>query len=287
MLALSALFLLLAPLTQEEPVTEAAEQVPEMPSLAWQANQRAAMGDHAEVDLGETYVFLDGGETRRLMELYGNFPSNKEVGLVAGAENPFGWFIVFEFDQVGFVKDDDKEDLDAQAMLESYREGSAASNKKREDLGMAPLNLVGWKVQPNYDATSHNLEWCLEFESQGSPVLNHNIRLLGRKGTMNAVLVCQPEEFDSALAETREVLKRFSFKEGHRYGDFVSGDKVAEYGLTALVAGGAVAVAAKSGLLGKLIKPLILGLAVVGAFFKNLIAKIFGGKRKDSDERFS
>jgi len=286
MLVLFSFLFLFAPLAQEEPATDASEQVPEMPGFAWQASQRAAMGPHAEVDLGEAYVFLDGDETRRLMELYGNFPSDKEVGLVAGAENPFGWFIVFEFDAVGYVKDDDKEDLDAEAMLKSYREGSAASNKRREELGMAPLNLVGWKVQPNYDAASHNLEWCLEFESEGAPVLNHNIRLLGRKGTMNAVLVCQPEEFDSALAETREVLKRFSFKQGHRYGDFVSGDKVAEYGLTALVAGGAVAVAAKSGLLGKLIKPLILGLVAAGAFFKNLFGKFFG-RRKESDDRFS
>ena len=44
------------------------------------------------------------------------------------------------------------------------------------------------------------------------------------------------------------------FKAGSRYAEFGQGDKIAAYGLTALVAGGAGAALAKSGLLSKMWK---------------------------------
>ena len=203
---------------------------------------------------------------------------------MAQAENPFGWFVVFEFDDMGFVKDDDKDELDADAIYESFLEGSKQSNKYREEMGIAPLNLVGWKVEPNYEETTNNLEWCLEFESGGEPVLNHNIRVLGRRGVTIVTLVCNPEQFDDALAGTRRILEGFSYNEGQRYSDYVSGDKIAEYGLAALVTGGAVAIAAKSGILGKLLKPILLGLAAAGAWIASTFKKIFA-RSKDDDRR--
>ncbi|MCB1050359.1 MAG: DUF2167 domain-containing protein [Acidobacteria bacterium] len=257
------------------------EEESETPTFDWQTGPIVRLANYATLDLNKRFVFLNGDETRRLMALYGNPPTNQECGLVASAEDPYGWFVCFEFDKVGYVKDSDRDEIDADSILDDYKKGSKASNKHREEMGMPPLNIIGWKVKPNYDVATNNLEWCLEFESEGEPVLNHNIKILGREGVMNAVLVCDPEIFDSALAETREVLKDFHYVEGKRYADFVKGDKIAEYGLTALVAGGAVAVAAKSGILGKLLKPILIGLAAVGAFLKNFIKRLFG--RGDED----
>ena len=75
------------------------------------------------------------------------------------------------------------------------------------------------------------------------------------------------------------LLGAVDFQEGHRYADFQPGtDKVATYGLAALVAGG---VLAKTGFLKVLIAGLIAGkkfviigvIAIVAA-----IRKFFGGK---------
>ena len=51
---------------------------------------------------------------------------------------------------------------------------------------------------------------------------------------------------------------------------------MAAYGLAALLGGGVAAAAAKSGLLGKLIKPIIVGVAVVASAIGGLFKKIFG-----------
>jgi uncharacterized membrane-anchored protein len=43
------------------------------------------------------------------------------------------------------------------------------------------------------------------------------------------------------------LLQNYSFNEGEKYSEFRSGDKIAEYGLSALIVGGAAAAAVKTG----------------------------------------
>ena len=56
------------------------------------------------------------------------------------------------------------------------------------------------------------------------------------------------------------------------------GDKVAEYGLTALIAGGVGAAAAKSGILAKMGKGIIAALLAAIAGLRSLAARLFGRK---------
>ncbi|MBR0883688.1 DUF2167 domain-containing protein (plasmid) [Bradyrhizobium sp. YCK136] len=58
-------------------------------------------------------------------------------------------------------------------------------------------------------------------------------------------------------------LANFTFNPGQRYFEFRAGDKVAEYGLAALIVGGAAAAAAKSG--------------AFKAFEKFMVFGVFGG----------
>jgi uncharacterized membrane-anchored protein len=76
-------------------------------------------------------------------------------------------------------------------------------------------------------------------------------------------------------------MKGFTYVPGQTYGEFKPGDKIAEYGLAALVAGGAGVFAAKTGLFAKLWKFILAGLAAIGAFLN----KLFGfGKKTDANE---
>jgi len=73
--------------------------------------------------------------------------------------------------------------------------------------------------------------------------------------------VADPKNFSSQLNEYNRVLSRFAFNSGEKYSELQEGDKIAKYGLAALVAGGAAAAVVKSKGLWKLI-----GLAILGAF---------------------
>ncbi len=239
--------------------------------------------DVAEIKLPAGYRFADAEATRTLMQAMGNPPSQQEVGLItpAGEAN---WFVVFEYAPVGYVKDDDQAEIDADALLKSIREATEQANEERQKLGGGALHVTDWSERPHYDSASHNLVWALEAVDETSQTsVNYNVRLLGRRGYMSITLVTEPNLLAAQKPEVQKLLASFSYQQGSRYAEFVSGDKLAGYGLTALVAGGAGAAAAKLGLfaiLGKFFakagKLIVVGLIALGALFKRIWASLRG-----------
>ena len=57
--------------------------------------------------------------------------------------------MLFEFSDVGYVKDDEKDKLDADKLLASIKRGTAEANKERVRAGNPPLEIVGWEVPPS------------------------------------------------------------------------------------------------------------------------------------------
>ncbi|MEN6627960.1 MAG: DUF2167 domain-containing protein [Candidatus Sumerlaeia bacterium] len=230
------------------------------------------LGGAAEIKIPEGFVFLEAKDTQTLLEAMENPTGGDELGFIAPAS--LDWFVVFEFDDSGYVKDDEKGNLDADKMLESMKRGNKEGNKERKRRGWAELNLIGWEIKPAYNDQTHNLEWAIKCESAGKMVINHNTRVLGRKGVMEVTLVAGPEELAPNLPKFREVLTGFDYKSGNKYAEYRQGDKIAEYGLTALVVGGASAVALKSGAFKGLWKLIVLAIAGIGG----LLGKLFGRK---------
>ena len=240
--------------------------------IKWQRGPSIGeLGEIAEVQIPEGYAFADGNDTRLLMEVMHNPISNTELGFIGKAGSD--WFLVFEFNKTGYIKDDEKNSLDADAMLESIKKGNENANRERAKRGWAPLNIVGWEQPPRYNPTTHNLEWALKAESEGSPVINWNTRLLGRKGVMKVTLVAGPDILAQTLPHYQNLLSGFDYRSGNKYSEFRQGDKIAKYGLSALVVGGAAAVAAKTGILKYLWKGLVFAVIAVGAFFKRLFSR--------------
>jgi uncharacterized membrane-anchored protein len=244
-----------------------------------------ALGSYATIQVPRGFVFVNQANMRELKRQMRELPNPKDLGALIPA-GPDGktpdsntWMIIFGWDNCGYVKDDEKNKLDADAILQSYREGTEAGNAERRKQGMAELHVTGWHTKPFFDDQSKNLEWAMLGESQGQTILNYNSRLLGRHGVMEAVLIAAPQELDAVLPKYKEMLKGFSFNSGEKYAEFREGDKVAEFGLAALAGGVGVAALAKSGLLGKLIKPIIAGVVALFAGIGALFKKIFGGKQ--------
>ena len=240
----------------------------------------AKLGDIAEIKIPEGYRFAGREGVRRFMELTQNPVSGRELGVLVSPGGPDDdtWFVIFEFNPIGYVKDDEKGKLDADAILSSLKAGNERGNEERRKRGWSTLDLQGWSTPPRYDAVTNNLTWAIRASSEGSDVINHSVRMLGRHGVMDADLVLGPSQVATAVPEFDNLLSGFQFSTGNRYAEWVKGDKVAAYGLTALVAGGVGAAAAKSGLLGKLWKALVFGALAVAAALKRFLASIFGSK---------
>jgi uncharacterized membrane-anchored protein len=231
------------------------------PSLAWQPGPlEAPIGDSlAQIDLPEGYVFLGRQDTAKLLELMQNPVSGSELATIAPAAEDQSWMIFFEWDPVGWVDDSEKDELDADGLLESIQEGTRQANEERESRGWPTIEIVGWHEAPHYDERTQNLTWAISGRSEGRPLLNRMVKLLGRRGVMTVTIVSDPEEIAAASAATDQLLGGYRFEPGSTYAEYVPGtDKIASYGLTALVAGGLGVAAVKSGLLGKFWKFLVV-----------------------------
>jgi uncharacterized membrane-anchored protein len=257
--------------------------VSQAPQLNWIEGPRTVdLGDNiAQVEITEEYVFLNGEDTRKLVEYSGDLVSSREVGSIWPRSEGKSYAIYFDYFPIGYIKDDEKGSIDSDALLESFKKGNKKQNERRKEKSFPPMNLIGWAQKPHYDDVTNNLVWSLLFEVQGTQVINYNVRLLGRHGYTSVVLASEKSSFDLDRPEFEKVLSTFSYKKGKTYAEYVQGDKLAKIGLTALVAGGAAAVAAKTGILKILLKYIkVIVIAIIGfvaALWKK-IKRLFGVK---------
>lgn len=281
---------------QSDSSTEAAKEA-ESP-IAWTAGPAVgSLGEMATVKVPEGFLFADGDGTRIFLKLTQNPSSGRELGMLFAAREQGGprYFVIFEFDDVGFVKDDERDKLDADGTLASLREGTDEGNEFRKQQGWETLEIVGWEKSPFYDPKTNNLTWATRLRGQsGGESVNWSTRLLGRRGVMNVDLVLDPTDLTVALPEFETTLDSFEYSAGHRYREWSKGDKVAAFGLGALMLGGAGAVAAKLGLLGKFWKLILvawkwIAIAVIGSFsaLRRFFKRSSGRAREGSEESFA
>ena len=244
----------------------------------WHAGPHVGqLGSRATIAVPEGYLFLDAGATKTFLEETQNIPDGDELGIIL-RERPDKnyWFAVFSYSESGHVDDGERNSLDATAIMKSLQEGNRIGNQERRERGWTTLTLEGWHQAPFYDTATNNLTWATKLTSDGDQVINHSVRLLGRTGLMSAQLVDGGDTIDTATTEFNGLLKTYAFNNGQRYAEFKPGDRVAAYGLSALIAGGAGAVAVKTGLFQKLWKVIVFGAVAVIAALKKFIGGLFG-----------
>jgi uncharacterized membrane-anchored protein len=265
------------------------EAVQLVKNLKYQQGDIDLRGGLAKLSVPKEFNFLgpDDAETV-LVKLWGNPPSEeKPLGLLIPAGiTPLStncWVVTIDYSEDGYVKDDDASKINYDDLLKKMQTGIAANNKAREEHGYPAITLVGWAAPPHYDAATHKLYWAkrLKFGDEPNDTLNYSIRMLGRKGVLELNAVASVNQFAEIDAQTPQILDMVDFKEGSRYADFdPKVDKVAKYGIATLVAGGALAAAAKLGLLKGLWvfilaakKFIIIGVIAVVAFVKKLFKR--------------
>lgn len=247
-------------------------------SIKWQeAGADAQLGSEAHVKIPEGYVFTGRQGTQTLMQLYGNLLTNTEQGYIEPVAEDENWFVVFEYQDTGYAADDEKSEINADDILAELKDSDEASNEERRKMGLPALNTIKWLIAPNYNEQTNNLERALLLESEGEQIVNYNINLLGREGTMYVTVVTGPEEFEEVKAKIPALLEGFAFNPGRTYAEYKEGDKRADYGLLAMLgAGGAVGV----GLFAKNAKLIFAALGAAAIAVVGFFKKIFGIKKQ-------
>lgn len=259
-------------------------------SLQYQTGAVAVTEAKAHLDLKPGFRFLPKQDARKVLEQYwGNPPDETVLGLIVPDKDPLGtehsWAVVLTYNEEGYVSDEDANKIDYTDLLKDMKAATKESNEERKSAGYQEIELIGWAEPPRYDARSKRMYWAKElaFVGQQENALNYDIRVLGRQGYLSLEAVASIKDLNRVNEGMKQILPMAQFDAGNTYADYnESTDKLAAYGLAALVGGG---VAAKAGLFAKLGALLLAGkkfilliLLAIGAFFK----KFFG--KKDSNK---
>jgi uncharacterized membrane-anchored protein len=178
------------------------------------------------------------------MQAMGNSVDEEFLGLIYPLDDGANtdWFVTLDYSPSGYVKDDDAKNWDAGKLLQSLKDGTEAGNEERVKIGVPPLVVTRWIEPPAYDGATHRLVWSAEAKrkdgADADPTVNYNTYLLGREGYVSLNLITSASAVDGDKPAAHRLLDAVAFNSGKRYGDFNSStDKVAAYGLAALVAG--------------------------------------------------
>lgn len=286
---LAAMALLAAPLfasAATEPA-DAGQQTTEqfLASLTKQHGNIKLPGGIASLDLSNEFYYLNPKDTEKLLtEGWGNPPGFTTLGMIVPSSvSPLaaeGWGVIISYNNDGHISDEDAAKIDYNDLLKQMQGEDEEDNKQRKEQGYGAINLVGWAEQPRYDEQSHKMYWARELKAEEADqsTLNYSIRVLGREGVLELNAVASMADLQTIKREVPKVLAFTNFTEGNRYADYnESTDKLASYGLAALVAGG---IASKAGLFAKLgimllaaKKFIVIGLLGLGVLVRKLFRK--------------
>jgi uncharacterized membrane-anchored protein len=223
-------------------------------AAAWAAaKQTATVGpaqikllDEGTLQLTPDEVFVPAAEANRIMQAMGNQSTPSRYGLIVSRRNDSFWLVDLTWVKEGYVRDGDAKEWKPDALLDNLKQGTEAGNADRLARGIAALDVTGWVQQPTYDAATHRLVWSLALHERGAPAnepatINYNTYALGRDGYFSLDLITDSTAIAADKGVARQLLGSLSYAQGKRYQDFNgSTDKVAAYGLAALI--GVVAV---------------------------------------------
>ncbi|MFA7335292.1 MAG: DUF2167 domain-containing protein [Candidatus Obscuribacterales bacterium] len=274
--------------TKDKTVAAKSEEVKE---------QTVILGDKlAVVKLPKEFRFVEPERAIAFLKEQGS-SGEGVLGIIAPQkDSPETYFVVCRYEDCGYVTEDDADKINANDLLNSFKESNKEQNEERIAQKIQPYYVGGWAEQPRYDKASHQMIWAIEVkdvDSADAPVdtINYNTRMLGRRGVLSMNLVTEPKELDLGKAKVATLLQNVKFNKGQTYAEYVPGtDKAAGYGLAGLIlGGGAMAAAAKFGIFGALwkwglgillvLKKFII-IAIVGVVA--VISKLFKGKGKGS-----
>jgi len=256
-------------------------------SLVYKTGVIELESGNATLNVPEGFRFLDKAQSIYVLStLWGNPPDSTIIGMLVpsnkGVLDDNSWVFSISYDEMGYVKDDDANDINYSDLLKEQQKEMSDANPDRVKRGYQPIDFVGWASSPYYDKDKKTLHWAkeLKFGTDSLNTLNYNLRILGRKGIFILNAIASMHALPEVKSNIDKVLGSVTFKEGHRYSDFIPDvDNVAAWTIGGLVAG---KILAKVGLFAVFLKFWkLIAIAVVG-FGGTFWNKIRNRKRKDT-----
>lgn len=238
---------------------------------------------NASLNVPKGFKFLDAKQTQYVLkDLWGNPEDTTVLGSIVpenkGVMNDNSWLFVINYQEDGYVKDDDAQDINYDDLLKDIQEEMRNENPDRTKQGFETIELIGWASKPFYDEKLKVLHWAKEikFGQSKENTLNYDLRVLGRKGMYTISAVSSMHELAEVKRSIPNIINSIKFKEGQTYFNFdESTDNVAAWTIGGLVAGKVLAKVGLFAVIAKFGKVIFIALLAAFAGAKKFI---FGKK---------
>ncbi|WP_394759443.1 DUF2167 domain-containing protein [Flavobacterium sp.] len=255
-------------------------------SLIYKTGKIEFPSGNAILSVPKGFKFLDAKQTQYVLkDLWGNPEDTTVLGSIVpdnkGVMNDNSWLFVINYQEDGYVKDDDANDINYDDLLKDIQEEMRNENPERIKQGFGSVELVGWASKPFYDEKLKVLHWAKEikFGKSKDNTLNYDLRVLGRKGMYTISAVASMHELAEVKASIPNVINSIQFKEGHTYFNFDEDtDTVAAWTIGGLVAGKVLAKVGIFAVIAKFGKVIFIGLIAAFAAVKKFF---FGNKEQE------
>lgn len=203
----------------------------------------------ADINLDKELLYLNEKDTKTFQEAnYNNESTGLEIGSIYPKDEKESWYVVIEYEEVGYIKDNEK--IDQDKLLKEFINNQNEYNK--QNIKEPKSEVVGWEKAPYYDEKLHTIAWSILYKQDVKGMeqyANHFSKLLTRRGFISFILVAETKDMDKARKILSEkIIPSFEVRAGNKYSDYNSKvDKKAEFGITGVILGTAGIAAAKNG----------------------------------------
>jgi len=214
-----------APLTMEQ-------RYAEIRQMNWLGGKQPLASSKTMLALPDGFTMVRDAEARRMDNLLNGDTDDELEAIVHGGKGT----VYFSYVDAGYVTDDDWSSVDATAMMDDIRKSTDEGNDERKSQGLAELRVTGWLQQPVFDKATKTVHWAIEGSADDGPFVNAIALKLGRYGYERITWATAPADYQPTGGTSDVMLAAQSFDSGARYEDHISADKIAGFGVGALVA---------------------------------------------------
>lgn len=196
-----------------------------MASFSYKVGEQE-LGQGATLQVPEGLRLLDAAQSRLLVEsLWGNPENPNTLGvLLPGRAGPmdkdFRGFVI-SFEPSGYLDEQEAGNINYSKLLHEMKEELKKENVLRSRKGAGVITSMDWAFPPYFDKKNHILHWAriLHFEG-GSPVLNYEVQLLGRRGSLCFTAIGKAADIQKIKQQLEQIASSAHFTNGNGYADF-------------------------------------------------------------------
>ncbi|MEW5821643.1 MAG: DUF2167 domain-containing protein [Cyanobacteriota bacterium] len=199
--------------------------------ITWQDGPKTIpiANDLASVYIPNNFVFAETEEAKKYLKK--NYVKTTEflTGLIMSSDASEMWFILLEYKDFGYVKEEMLNNIDPNQFLEGIKlmTNGPSNNGFNPNTGikisnpLAPsIEINGLKEDPYYDETNNTVKSIVSLKQGKLNLVNYLYMVFGSKGIIVARLVCEEDKLPELREKVDYIFENIQFNHGNKYANF-------------------------------------------------------------------